>query len=59
MSCETFPKRCNKCGRDHDAATWGELPCLGRNDIGIPDEPLIAEWRNCSCGSTLIIEVQS
>lgn len=54
MTTQTL-KRCSCCGHDHDAESWGSLEYLGIMD---PEdgEPAI-EMRNCTCGSTLAIEL--
>jgi hypothetical protein len=49
-------KRC-KCGRTHTVESWTRLPLLGRNDLGVPNEPDLVEWRNCPCGSTLVVSI--
>lgn len=51
-------KQCRKCQRVYATlAEWQALPCIGTMDPGEGDPVL--EMRNCSCHSTLAIEVGS
>lgn len=49
------PKVCG-CGREHDAFAWARLPFVGLMDLG---DGAALELRNCSCDSTLAVEVRS
>lgn len=50
-----FPKRCSCCGRMvATLAAWRALPYVGVQ--AFEDEAL--EYRNCACGSTLVVGVQ-
>jgi hypothetical protein len=46
-------KRCG-CGKSYDIASWQMLPFVSRWNTG--DEVL--ELRNCTCSSTLAVEVR-
>lgn len=48
------PKACG-CGLEHDYFAWSRLPYLGV--MGDAHEAI--ELRNCACGSTLAIELNS
>jgi len=50
-----FPKKCTLCPRVHDQKSWAQLEYVGttRDDI----EEL--ELRNCPCGTTLAVAVQT
>lgn len=39
-------KTCACCGTKYTRLTWEALELLGVNEYG--------EWRNCTCGSTLL-----
>jgi hypothetical protein len=41
------------CGLTHSAASWRELPLIGRQDDGVE----VLELRNCACRSTLAVVV--
>jgi hypothetical protein len=45
------PKKCNCCGKVHDAQAWDALPLVGRQDDGVE----LLELRNCTCRSTIAI----
>lgn len=47
-------KTCTCCGRQHDAASWAALPLKGY--VGVVARVTL-ELRNCTCGSTLAVEV--
>ena len=49
-----FPKRCNCCGREHDANEWFELRYVGEIDDGVE----VLELRDCACRSSLAIVVR-
>lgn len=49
-----FPKRC-RCGRAHDESAWKALPLVG--EMG--DEVERVELRDCPCGSTITIEIET
>ncbi len=53
----TVNKRCGKCGATHTTESWATLPLVGINNMGTDDEPEWLCWRNCTCGSTLVVEV--
>lgn len=42
------------CGIDHTLSSWLSLPLVGRQSF--PGEPVL-ELRNCSCGSTIGVEL--
>ncbi|MDX6480338.1 MAG: hypothetical protein QOG85_848 [Gaiellaceae bacterium] len=48
-------KRC-RCGARYDAAGWLALPYLGVQQLDAGEPRL--ELRNCTCGSTLAIELR-
>lgn len=50
-----IPKRCRCCGASHDAVSWAALPWVGAFD----DEMARLDLRNCVCGSTIAVEVES
>jgi hypothetical protein len=55
-----FPRVC-PCGHSHTQAEWEALPLVGyfytpEDEIG-PEE--YQEWRNCECGSTIAVLVDS
>lgn len=52
----TFPKRCTKCAKLHTAAEWRALEYVGIQDI---DETEALELRNCQCGSTISVHVET
>lgn len=59
---KSFPKKCSCCGRVHDAAAWNVLPfpAGGSNWTQFEDEDgglFELQMRNCTCNSTLAIEV--
>ena len=50
-------KRCG-CGRTYIDRTWRELPRIGFQ-VGVRgDRDVPCELRNCSCGSTISLEVE-
>lgn len=53
MKAETFPKSC-ACGRVHSRDAWVALP---NRKVWHVDETLTMELRDCTCGSTLAIEI--
>lgn len=44
-------KQCRCCQRTYDAHGWAQLPHIGTLE-GL-------EYRNCPCGSTLAVEVET
>lgn len=46
-------KTCPNCGARHDQTAWALLARLGRLEL---DEGVWGEMRNCSCGSTIVLE---
>lgn len=53
-------KACTCCGAKHTAAGWIALPLVGmKPDLDDNDRPIVLEFRNCRCGSTLAIESPS
>lgn len=55
-----FPKAC-RCGLSHGSVAWRKLKFVGRNVTPEDDEgPAVTlELRNCPCGSTIAIEVDT
>lgn len=39
--------KCGSCNKLYPTAQWDALPLLGINEFG--------EWRNCGCGSTMLV----
>ena len=54
-SDEQWPKQCTCCDASYDAEAWSKLPLRG----WCGDRSMRLEMRNCSCGSTLCIDVTS
>lgn len=51
-------KTCGTCGRVFATrADWDALDLCGRSEDDGELPPLVLEFRNCSCGSTLAIDV--
>jgi hypothetical protein len=48
-----------RCGKSHTLRDWVNLPYVGRQLLPDDGEPPWAEYRNCSCGSTLIVFLDS
>lgn len=46
-----FPKTCNCCRAERTQEQWKALPLIGRRE----DEVEASEFRNCACGSTLML----
>jgi hypothetical protein len=46
------PKHCTCCERVHDSYAWSNLPAIGVMMGSL-------ELRNCPCGSTLAVELES
>jgi len=44
------------CGREHDAASWSDLPLVGFMDLDADGDERL-ELRNCPCGSTVAVEL--
>lgn len=61
----SFPKHCKCCDRRHTAEDWSLLRYIGMQFFTLPtddptDDPIPPlELRNCECGTTLAIEVES
>lgn len=53
---EHFPKTCS-CGRIYNETTWKALPAPD-NRPETADEFGRYSWRNCPCGSTMMIELE-
>jgi hypothetical protein len=53
---------CHKCLSAYTEASWAELPAVGIQHVGcrlgINDGGMCCALRNCSCGSTLGVEVR-
>lgn len=47
------PKRC-RCGQVYCGHEWAELPYVGEQNY----EGEVLEFRNCSCGSTIAVELE-
>ncbi len=47
--------RCTCCGRAYDAEGWAALPYVGTQSDGLGE---VLELRNCTCKSTLTIELR-
>ena len=59
IRADAFPKRCKACGASYDAAAWLALPFVGVQMEYAGNELVPgSELRNCSCRSTLAVEVQ-
>lgn len=55
-----FPKRCSCCGATYGVEAWTALPLVGVQMTiveGSDDEIADCELRNCTCKSTLAVEV--
>lgn len=51
-------KRCTTCGKRYSREAWAALPSIGsKPDTDDNGKPISLEFRNCSCGSTLTVEV--
>lgn len=53
----TWPKKCPCCPRSYTRETWTVLPFVGEK--ALDDGEPVLQYRNCSCGSTLAIVVES
>jgi len=59
-----FPKVCSKCKKPHSLKSWAGLKCIGVMPVEAGADPVTEpayqlEMRNCSCGTTLAIEVMN
>lgn len=54
MSAGPTVKVCG-CGRAYDPAAWAALPLVGHQHFA--SEAVALEMRNCSCKSTICVEV--
>jgi hypothetical protein len=51
-------KTCNRCKREHDAASWAALPYVGIQHSEDETGRYELTLKNCPCGSTLGVEEQ-